>query len=136
VVYSPFSPTHFLTASADWSVRLWSEASPHAIATFQLPTCRDEVADVAFSPASATQFAAAAGSAVQLWDVERSVLAPAGQAVRLGGGMRWTCLAFSRVRSCGTLPLSLESMQHLQATMLCVKGVPSECTCIAAVLHD
>lgn len=94
VCYSPFSPSHFLTASADWSVRLWSEGQPRSLWTFQLPSCKAEVADVAFCPAAATLFAAAAGGSLQLWDVERSVLVPRGIAMRLG--VRLTTLAFSQ----------------------------------------
>ena len=95
VCWSPFSPSHFLTASADWSVRLWSEAQPHSLWTFQLPTAKSEVADVAFCPGDSTLFAAAAGNTLQLWDVERSVLAPRAMATRLG--VLLTALAFSQV---------------------------------------
>ena len=95
VCWSPFSPSHFLTASADWSVRLWSEGQPHSLWTFQLAHSRAEVADVAFCPAVSTLFAAAAGNSLQLWDVERSVLAPRALGTRLG--VRLTALAFSKV---------------------------------------
>jgi WD40 repeat protein len=95
VCWSPFSPSHFLTASADWSVRLWSEAQPHSLWTFQLPTAQSEVSDVAFCPAASTLFAAAAGNTLQLWDIERSVMAPRATATRMG--VRLTALAFSQV---------------------------------------
>lgn len=67
VCWSPFSPSHFLTASADWSVRLWDEAQPRrALATLQLPGATAEVADAAFCPAAATLLAAAAGNTLQV----------------------------------------------------------------------
>lgn len=95
VCWSPFSPSLFLTASADWSVRLWSEGQGCSLWAFQLPSSKAEVADVAFCPAAATLFAAAVGNTLQLWDVERSVLAPAATATRFG--TRLTALAFSQV---------------------------------------
>ena len=95
VCWSPFSPSHFLTASADWSVRLWREGQPRSLWAFQPPTAKAEVADVAFCPAAATLFAAAAGNTLQLWDVERSVLCPRAAATRFG--VRLTALAFSQV---------------------------------------
>ncbi|KAL4448518.1 hypothetical protein ABPG75_005737 [Micractinium tetrahymenae] len=94
VCWSPSVPSLFLTASADWSVRLWSEAQPRSLWTFQLPNSKAEVADVAFCPGASTLFAAAAGNTLQLWDVERSVLAPRATATRFG--VRLTALAFSR----------------------------------------
>lgn len=67
VCWSPFSPSHFLTASADWSVRLWDEAQPRRpLATLALPGARAEVADAAFCPAAATLLAAAAGNSLQV----------------------------------------------------------------------
>lgn len=66
VCWSPFSPTHFLTASADWSVRLWADGQPHSLRTFQLPGAKAEVADAAFCPAAATLFAAVAGNTLQV----------------------------------------------------------------------
>ncbi|PRW45097.1 wd repeat-containing 78 [Chlorella sorokiniana] len=93
VCWSPFSPSHFLTASADWTVRLWHEAQPRRpLATLALPGARAEVADAAFCPAAATLLAAAAGNSLQVWDVEQSVLAPRAAATRLG--TRFTALAF------------------------------------------
>jgi WD40 repeat protein len=95
VCWSPFSSSHFLTASADWSVRLWSEAQSHSLWTFQLPTAQSEVSDEAFCPAASTLFAAATGNTLQLWDIEGSVMAPRAMATRLG--VRLTALAFSQV---------------------------------------
>jgi len=67
VCWSPFSPSRFLSASADWSVRLWHEAQPRRpLATLALPGARAEVADAAFCPAAATLLAAAAGNSLQV----------------------------------------------------------------------
>ena len=68
VCWSPFSPSHFLSASADWSVRLWHEAQPRRpLATLALPGAWAEVADAAFCPAAATLLAAAAANSLQVW---------------------------------------------------------------------
>lgn len=111
VCWSPFVPSLFLTASADWSVRLWSESQPRSLWMFQLPSSRAEVADVAFCPSASTVFAAAAGNTLQLWDVERSVLAPRATATRFG--VRLTALAFSRVGAAGAPSLG-EASQGLR----------------------
>lgn len=55
-------------------MRLWSEGAAAPLWTFQLPNAKAEVNDVAWCPANATVFAAAAGNTLQLWDVEHSVL--------------------------------------------------------------
>ena len=52
---------------------------------------------MAWCPWAAALFAAAAGNALQLWDVERSCLVPRAQAQRYG--TRLTSLAFSQVPS-------------------------------------
>lgn len=103
VCWSPFVPSLFLTASADWSVRLWSEGQPCSLLTFQPPNSKAEVADVAFCPAASTLFAAAAGNTLQLWDVAHSVLAPRAVATRFG--IRLTALAFSQVLAARQLSL-------------------------------
>lgn len=74
VRWCPFRPGCFLTASADWTLRLWSEAQPASLWTFQLASSKQEVYDAAWCPTNATVFAATAGNTLQLWDLEHSVL--------------------------------------------------------------
>lgn len=113
VCWSPFVPSLFLTASADWSVRLWSEGQPRSLWAFQLPHSKAEVADVAFCPGASTLFAAAAGNTLQLWDVAHSMLAPRAMATRFG--VRLTALAFSQVGA--ALPASLGSLLQLSSAL-------------------
>lgn len=87
VCWSPLSPSHFLTASADGTVRLWREGHPRSLWTFQAPGAKGEVADVAFCPTAATMFAAAAGNTLQA------------SACARGGGEE----AHSGVRGCACL---------------------------------
>lgn len=58
VRWSPYHPRVFLSASADWTVRLWDDAAPGgaAVMVFDLGTA---LGDVAWSLHSATTFAAA-----------------------------------------------------------------------------
>ncbi|KAJ3054495.1 cytoplasmic dynein with WD40 domain [Rhizophlyctis rosea] len=55
VRYNSFLPNVFLSASADWTVKLWDHDNPKAIMTFDLGS---SVGDVAWAPYSSTVFAA------------------------------------------------------------------------------
>lgn len=69
---SKFLSHAVLTASADWSVKLWNMAMPDdaAPATYQALHAADAVTDVAWSPHHATQFASVTGDGrVLLWDI-------------------------------------------------------------------
>lgn len=66
VCYSPYSPAHFLSASADGGVRLWADDQSGSLWTFQLPGARAEVADEAWCPSQPTRFAAAVGNTLQV----------------------------------------------------------------------
>lgn len=56
VKYNPFSPSTFVSASADWSLRLWDHNQSKPVMTFDL---NSPVGDVAWAPYSSTVFAAA-----------------------------------------------------------------------------
>ena len=55
VKYNPFHSDYFLSASADWTVKLWDHNETKPIMTFDLNSA---VGDVAWSPYSSTVFAA------------------------------------------------------------------------------
>ncbi|KAJ3037519.1 cytoplasmic dynein with WD40 domain [Rhizophlyctis rosea] len=55
VRYNAFLPSVFLSASADWTVKLWDHDNPKPIMTFDLGS---SVGDVAWAPYSSTVFAA------------------------------------------------------------------------------
>ena len=70
---SPFTSTALLTASADWTVRLWDTAAPGSEATtYAASSVSDGVMDVAWSPVHSTLFASVSGDGhVQLWDAAK-----------------------------------------------------------------
>ena len=55
VKYNPFHENYFLSASADWSVKIWDHNESKCIMTFDL---NSSVGDVAWAPYSSTIFAA------------------------------------------------------------------------------
>jgi WD40 repeat protein len=55
VVWNHHHPKVFLSASADWTVKLWDHTMAKAVMSFDL---NNAVGDVAWSPSSVTTFAA------------------------------------------------------------------------------
>lgn len=77
VICSPFHPQVFLSCSADWTVRLWNTKSRNSIIAFDLDTA---VGDVAWSPWSATVFAAVTTDGrVRIFDLSVSKYEPIGE---------------------------------------------------------
>eukprot|EP00937_MAST-01D_sp_MAST-1D-sp2_P001572 g1572.t1 len=75
---SPFLGQAFLSCSADWTVKLWSQRRPAAISSFNSTAGDDMVHDIAWSPLDATVFSAVtADGRVEVWDVQGSTLDPA-----------------------------------------------------------
>ncbi|XRA96346.1 dynein axonemal intermediate chain 4 [Pycnococcus provasolii] len=76
VAWSPFSQNgHFLSASADWTVRLWSEGREDPLLTFQSGNAA--VTDMSWSPTNSTVFAnVTADGRVEVWDLQASTLKP------------------------------------------------------------
>jgi len=73
--WSPFSQDAFISCSADWTVKLWSEDSDKPVLTFQ--SCMDYVADICWSPINGTVFAAVTGDGrLEVWDLSISTLDP------------------------------------------------------------
>ncbi|KAK9798512.1 hypothetical protein WJX73_005780 [Symbiochloris irregularis] len=95
VAWSPFSFPYFLTASADWTLKLWHERQETALLTF--PVGQDAVTDVAWSPALGTIFGATtAAGTTEIWDVATSVTQPLCRlSDPVGGADRTTCLSFA-----------------------------------------
>lgn len=106
VQYSPFQPGLFVSASADWTLKLWREGKQEPLLT--LHSSADSVGhavnDVAWCPYNATVLASVSqDGAVELWDLEYSVLGPE-QKVQPFPGIAMTCVAFSEastVLACG-----------------------------------
>ena len=55
VRYNSFHGNYFLSASADWTIKLWDHNDPKPIMTFDM---NGSVGDVAWAPYSSTVFAA------------------------------------------------------------------------------
>lgn len=67
-------PKVFLSASADWTVRLWDHTSPRPVMTFDL---NNSVGDVAWAPYSATTFCAVtADGKVHVFDLGENKYEP------------------------------------------------------------
>ncbi|KAJ3166366.1 WD repeat-containing protein 78 [Irineochytrium annulatum] len=92
VKWSPFSPGHYLTCSADWTVRMWADDEEEAIFKFQsgkvrrlsgnsnvdLIVCKDAITDVTWSPTNSTVFGCVSNDGrMEIWDLQFSVLDPA-----------------------------------------------------------
>mmetsp|Transcript_20671 Transcript_20671/g.60073 ORF Transcript_20671/g.60073 Transcript_20671/m.60073 type:complete len:617 (-) Transcript_20671:93-1943(-) len=80
IKHSPFVEEAFLTASSDWSTKLWSSKSQDDC-TLHIELCsvnlRSAVKDIAWSPTISTVFALVAEDGrVELWDIAESVLDP------------------------------------------------------------
>ena len=74
VCYNPFHGSYFLSASADWTVKLWDHADPKPLMTFDL---NSSVGDVAWSPYSSTVFAAVtAEGKVFVFDLNENKYSP------------------------------------------------------------
>lgn len=65
--WNPYHPRVFLSASADWTVKVWDHSYPNPIMSFDVGT---SVGDVAWAPYSATTFAAVSDEGkVHVWDL-------------------------------------------------------------------
>lgn len=97
--WSPFRdsarnrPDLFLTAAADWTVKLWEdEGSPALLMTFQ--SGNEEVTDMSWSPTASTVFGTTTRDGrVEVWDISKSTLHPS--ISDKFEGERLNCLLFS-----------------------------------------
>lgn len=74
VCYNPFHQNVFLSASADWTVKLWDHDQDKAVLSFDL---NSPVGDVAWAPYSSTVFAAATSDGkVYVFDLNENKYQP------------------------------------------------------------
>ncbi|GAX75644.1 hypothetical protein CEUSTIGMA_g3088.t1 [Chlamydomonas eustigma] len=91
IQWSPFRKDMFISASGDWTLRLWQEGRESALLLFQAAS--HEINDVQWCPTNATVFGdVTSGGRLELWDFELSTVKPV---VTHKAGMRLSCLLFS-----------------------------------------
>ena len=74
VRYNPFHSTYFLSASSDWTVKLWNHDISKPLMTFDL---NSSVGDIAWAPYSSTVFAAATSEGkVYVYDLSQNKYSP------------------------------------------------------------
>lgn len=74
LAWSPFLKNSFLSASADWTIRLWKSNRTSPCLTFN--SSSKAVYDICWSNHSATLFCCVNENAVELWDLSKSTLDP------------------------------------------------------------
>jgi len=99
--WSPFRTDMFISASADWTLRLWAEGRSAPLLVFTSGV--HEVADVQWCPGNATVFGCATSDGrLEMWDFDLSTVKPV---VTHKAGVALTCMLFSPnspVAVCGT----------------------------------
>ncbi|XP_063724938.1 dynein axonemal intermediate chain 4-like isoform X2 [Symsagittifera roscoffensis] len=74
VTWSPFAGDIFLSASADWSIKVWHQDMTEPVINIQ-PALK-AVTDINWSPISSTIFGCTTEDAVQIFDLESSIIDP------------------------------------------------------------
>ncbi|CAG9464388.1 unnamed protein product [Pedinophyceae sp. YPF-701] len=124
VQYSPFLQGVFLSASADWTIRLWREGKPEALLTFSSGTV--QINDVAWCPSNSTIFAAAtAGGSLELWDLAVSTLKPI-ERFQTGLGSSLTSVQFSPAHPIVVCGGSSGEVSVLRLYEIAASGTPEE----------
>ena len=92
VQWSPHLNQIFISAAADWTVKLWHEKVFSPVLVFR--TDEKHVTGVCWAPTNSTVFACASlNGSLQVWDIERSTLEPKWSKSCSGKVM---CLSFAR----------------------------------------
>ena len=93
IQWSPFASNLFLSASADWTMKLWQEDRDSAVLSFQ--STNSGIADVRWSPNNATVFGCVTEDGrLQIWDMSVSTLKPV--LTQNLQGQKLSCLLFSK----------------------------------------
>jgi WD40 repeat protein len=95
VQWSLFRPGLFLSCSADWTTRLWTEEKESELLIFQ--SASEQVNDVQWCPTNSTVFGTVTnGGYVEIWDISVSTVKPVAMK-RPAGKAKQNCLLFSDV---------------------------------------
>ncbi|XP_038068064.1 dynein intermediate chain 4, axonemal-like [Patiria miniata] len=97
IEWSPFLPDVFISASSDWSIRLWVQDRQKPVLNFFSST--KAVMDVSWSPTSATVFGCVNEGAVEIWDLSTNMLDPIIVNVP-APGVKLSCLKFALNSNC------------------------------------
>mmetsp|Transcript_1059 Transcript_1059/g.1511 ORF Transcript_1059/g.1511 Transcript_1059/m.1511 type:complete len:210 (-) Transcript_1059:202-831(-) len=91
VRFSPFKPEMFLSASADWTIRMWHDGRQSSLLTFQSGS--HEVNDVQWCPTNSTVFGCVTNSGrLEIWDFSLSTVKPV---MHVRSRSELSCLLFS-----------------------------------------
>ncbi|KAG2499039.1 hypothetical protein HYH03_003224 [Edaphochlamys debaryana] len=91
VQFSPFKKDMFLSASGDWTIRLWQEGRDTPLLTFQAGTT--EVNDVQWCPTNSTVFGSVTASGrLEIWDFSLSTVKPV---MHQRSPMKLSCMLFA-----------------------------------------
>lgn len=93
ISWSPFSPEVFLSSSADWSMRLWTQSALAPVLNFFSST--KAVYDICWSPYNSTVFCAANEGSIEIWDLAQNILDPV-IVSPVSPGMKLSCVTFSK----------------------------------------
>eukprot|EP00798_Chlamydomonas_sp_ICE-L_P023736 gene23736-9292_t len=100
VQWSPFKKDMFISASGDWTMRLWQEGRETALLTFT--SGNHEVNDAQWCPANSTVFGSVtSGGRLEIWDFDLSTVKPV---VTHKAGQKLSCMLFSErspIVACG-----------------------------------
>lgn len=92
VRWSPFASKVFLSASADWTIKVWSEENSDPVLTLQ--SGNEQISDVCWSPTNSTVFASTSWDGrLEVWDLSLSTLKPIMSTTVSGDKL--SCLGFS-----------------------------------------
>mmetsp|Transcript_24966 Transcript_24966/g.81789 ORF Transcript_24966/g.81789 Transcript_24966/m.81789 type:complete len:774 (+) Transcript_24966:69-2390(+) len=75
IAWSPYVHNLFLSASSDWTIKLWQEERESPLLTFQ--SGNEDVTDMCWSPSNSTVFGSVtADGRVEVWDISTNTLKP------------------------------------------------------------
>eukprot|EP00873_Tetraselmis_striata_P018619 jgi/Tetstr1/438883/TSEL_027391.t2 len=95
IQWSPFRPGLFVSCSADWTVRLWTEEKDTELLTFQ--SASEQVNDVQWCPTNSTVFGTVTNKGyIEVWDISVSTMKPVAFK-RPAGRTKQNCLLFSDI---------------------------------------
>ncbi|EFJ40856.1 hypothetical protein VOLCADRAFT_77807 [Volvox carteri f. nagariensis] len=91
VQFSPFKRDMFISASGDWTIRMWQEGRDTPLLTFQAST--NEINDVQWCPTNSTVFGSVTASGrLEIWDFSLSTVKPV---MHQKTTMKLSCLLFA-----------------------------------------